>query len=162
MFERCSAVFLRFRREDRGTASVVFGVMSAALLLVGGVAIDYARVVDMRNRLTNAVDSASLEAVRAMRDGLSDNQIETRAQFSFETDAASARNLGRVETPLITVDRARGTVTIQVTGKVATTVSRVAGFDEIPVPVTSRTVYPQRDAKLDLTIKLQSSLRKHA
>jgi len=111
----------------------------------------YARVVDMRNRLTTAAESASLEAAQALRDGLSDNQIETRAQSSFETDAASARKLGRIETPSITVDREKGTVTIQVTGKIATTVSRVAGFEEIPVPVISKTVYPLRDARGDPT-----------
>lgn len=149
MFDRRSAQLLRFHREDIGTASVVFGIMSAALLLIGGVAIDYARVVDMRNRLTNAAESASLEAAQALRDGLSNSQIETRAQSSFETDAASARKLGRIETPSITVDREKGTVTVQVTGKVATTVSRVAGFNEIPVPVISKTVYPLRDAKVD-------------
>ncbi|HEY8194440.1 MAG TPA: pilus assembly protein TadG-related protein [Hyphomicrobium sp.] len=149
MFERRSAELLRCYREDHRTAPAVLGLMSVALLLIGGVAIDYARVVDMRSRLTNAVESASLEAAQALRDGFPNNQIETRTLSSFETDAASARKLGTIETPSIIVDRARGTITIQVTGKVATTVSRIAGFHEIPVPVISKTVYPLRDARVD-------------
>lgn len=164
MFDRRSAELLRFRREDHRTAPGVLGLMSVALLLIGGVAIDCARVIDMRNRLTNAAESASLGAAQALRNGLSNNQIETRAQSSFETDAASARKLGRIETPSITVDRVRGTITIQVTGKVATTVSRIAGFHEIHVPVISKTVYALRDAKVDpaTSSNHRASFRKRA
>ena len=56
MFQRWTAVFSRFERDERGAVAMIFGLMSVALLLLGGVAVDFARVVDMRDRISQAVD----------------------------------------------------------------------------------------------------------
>lgn len=142
MFQRWATAHSRFAGNKRGRVAVIFGGMSAAFLLAGGLAVDYARIVDMRERLTRAADSAARSAGRALREGkLTDAEIRRLAEANFDDGIARARNVGTIEAPSINIDRASGSVSVAVTAVVATTVSRIGGVSQMTVPVTSTTVY---------------------
>jgi Flp pilus assembly protein TadG len=142
MFQRWTTALSRFAGNKRGSVAVIFGGMSVAFLLAGGLAVDYARIVDMRERLTTAADSASQAAGRAMREGrLTDIEVLRLAEASFEDSVARARNVGTIEAPSIIINRAAGSVSVDVTAVVAMTVSRIGGVTEMTVPVTSTAVY---------------------
>ncbi|MEO8421480.1 MAG: pilus assembly protein TadG-related protein, partial [Hyphomicrobium sp.] len=59
----------RFAADERGNVAVLFAFMSTIILLVAGIAIDYARTVNMNSRIGGAADAATLAAGRAMLDG---------------------------------------------------------------------------------------------
>jgi Flp pilus assembly protein TadG len=159
MFKRLSAFVSRFERSDKGAVAIIFALMSLTLFLIGGVAVDYARIVDMRDRVTNAVDSASLAAGRAMLEGkLSDDEISTLAEANFDRDVARARNMGTIDAPQVRIDRATGKVSIAVTAKVSMTISRVGGFTVISIPVTSTAVYQRRNIEVGIALDITKSM----
>ena len=66
----------KFSTDEQGAVALMFGLMSFTLFFVGAIAVDYSRIIDMRSRITTAVDAASLAAGRAMLDGnSSDSEI---------------------------------------------------------------------------------------
>ena len=89
---------------------------------------------------------------------LSDDEIVTLADAYFDKNVAHARNMGTIDTPAITIDRTTGIVTIDVAAKVAMTVSRVGGFKEMAVPVTSTAVYKQRDIEVGMALDITGSM----
>jgi len=147
------------KREERGAVAILFGLMSVTLLLAGGVAIDFARIVDMRERVMGAVDSASLAAGRAMLESkLSDAEVKRLATAYFNENVAKVRSMGTVATPVISLDRATGTVTINVQANVSMTFSRVGGFTEMAVPVASTAVYRQSDVEIGMALDITGSM----
>ena len=143
MFGRRGAGALYFERDERDPTSTIFGLMTLALLVAAGAAIDYARVVNMREGLKAAIDSASFAAGQAMRDGeLSDDEVKAIATSRFDKDVASARHVGTVEAPSVKVDHTNKTITLDAKGTVAMTVSRLGGINEVTVPATSTVSFP--------------------
>lgn len=154
-----SSPLSRFAAEERGSVALTFGVSSVVLFLIAGLSIDYARMVDMRQRLTAAADAASLASGRALMDGkLSDAQIVSLAKTYFTSNAKSASKMGTVPTPTVTVDRDAGKIEIKVAGQLAMTVSQVGGFKTWPVPVTSTAIFKQRDIEVGMALDVTGSM----
>jgi Flp pilus assembly protein TadG len=138
MFGRRAAGASYFARDERDSTSAIFGLMTLALLVAAGAAIDYARVANMREGLEAAVNSASLAAGQAMRDGeLSDDEVKAIAISRFDKDVASARHVGTVEAPSVIFDHTNKTLTLDAKGTVAMTVSRLGGINQVTVPAKS-------------------------
>lgn len=138
MFGRRGAGAWYFGRDERHSTGIIFGLMSLALLLAAGAAVDYARVVNMREGLEAAIDAASLAAGQAIRDGkLSDDNVKAIALSRFDKDVASARLVGTIEAASVEVDHTTKTITVGAKGTVAMTVSRLGGITEVTVPATS-------------------------
>ncbi len=143
MFGRRGAGAWYFGRDERYSTSVIFGLMSLALLLAAGAAVDYARVADMREGLEAAINSASLAAGQAIHDGkLSDDEVAALAMSHFDKNVASARHVGTIEAPSVKVDHTTKTITVGAKGIVAMTVSRLGGINEVTVPAISTVSFP--------------------
>ena len=75
-----------FAADERGNVAVMFALMSTVILLVVGIAIDYARTVNMQSRIGAAADAATLAAGRAMLDGkLNDAQVRKLPTATLNT-----------------------------------------------------------------------------
>ena len=57
----------RFCRDERGSVGILFGLMSLALFMMIGVAVDYGRFLTARNQTIAATDAAVLAAARALQ-----------------------------------------------------------------------------------------------
>lgn len=143
MFGRRGAGALYFGLNEGQSVGVIFGLMSLALLLAAGAAVDYARVANMREGLEAAINSASLAAGQAIRDSkLSDDEVAAVATSRFDKAAASARRVGTIEAPSIKVDHTTNTITVGARGTVAMTVSRLGGITEVTVPAAATIGFP--------------------
>lgn len=69
MLTRCKLTVKKFSSDDQGAVAVLFGLMTFMLFFMGAIAVDYSRVIDMRSKISSAVDAASLAAGRALLDG---------------------------------------------------------------------------------------------
>ena len=77
-----------FAADERGNVAVLFAFMSTIILFVAGIAIDYARTVNMNSRIGNAADAATLAAGCAMLDGkLNDEEVQTLAKSYVRLNA---------------------------------------------------------------------------
>jgi Flp pilus assembly protein TadG len=150
MFRRRTMGTLPFEREGRHSVKAIFVMMSVALFLAAGAALDYARVVNMREGIESGVRSASEAAARVLRRGdVSDGEITAVILSHFDKDGAFARQVGTIEMPTVSIDRALQSVTVDTKGTVMMTVSRLGGVNEVTVPATSTSSWapPHADAQ---------------
>jgi Flp pilus assembly protein TadG len=159
MLTRRQPAFKTFGNDDAGSIAILFGLLTSVLFLMGAIAIDYTRIVDMRSRVLSAVDAASLAAGRALLDGqLSDSQIVDLATAYFDHDVAPARKMGTVGVPAVTINRNAGTVDINVNSSVNMTWARITGIDSMDMPVSSSAAYKQRDIEVGMALDITGSM----
>jgi Flp pilus assembly protein TadG len=126
-----------FVRDEPNSAIVMFVLMTVALLLAAGAAVDYARVANMRDGLELGVRRASKAALEALGNRyLSDDQIRTIGVSQFDKSTTFARQTGTIGTPKVIIDRDDQSIAVQAEGTVAMTASRLGGINEVSVPAT--------------------------
>lgn len=151
MLRRRTAAVLDFEHDERHSTIIIFVTMIVALLLAAGAALDYARVINMREGIEVAVRSASKAGMEALSDAtLRDEDVKTIVMSHFDKSVAFARHVGTIETPTVRINRAAGWVRVDAKGTVAMTVSRLCGINEISVPVTSTASWAPRSADAQL------------
>lgn len=148
-----------FAHAEHGAVAPIFGISSVVLFLIIGLSIDYVRMVDMRQSLVAAVDSASLASGRALMEGtLSDSEIIALAKTYFVSNAKSASKMGVIPSPTVSIDRDTGTVQIDVAATLALTVSQIGGFKTWQIPVTSTSIFKQRDIEVGMALDVTGSM----
>lgn len=159
MLTRYKLTVKTFSSDERGAVAILFGMMTFMLFCMGAIAVDYSRIIDMRSKISSAVDSASLAAGRALLDGqLSDSEIVSLATAYFTQNAKSATAMGIVGAPTITIDRDQGTVDIDVQSSIKMTLARLAGFNEMSIPVGSETTFKQKDIEVGMALDITGSM----
>ena len=159
MITRSPLLLKSFQQKEQGSVAILFGLMSGALFLLAGMAIDYSRITDVHTRLSSAVDAASLAAGRAMLDGkLSDDEILVLAGKFFDENSKNVSKMGNLAKPDIRINRATGSIDINVSTDVAMTVSRIGGFTTMNVPVVSQAVYKQKDIEVGMALDITGSM----
>ncbi len=137
-------------REKRRSGMGLFVMMSAALFLAAGAALDYARVVNMREGIELGVRSAARAAALVLQSGkVSDDEIKAVILSHFDKDGAFARQVGTIETPKVSIDHAARSVTVDARGTVMMTVSRLGGINEVIVPATFTTSWAPHQSAQD-------------
>lgn len=159
MKARWHLIIKKFSCDEDGAVALLFGLMTFALFFMGALAIDYTRVIDMRSRISSAVDAASLAAGRALIDGqLSDSEIITLAANYFEEDVKPAKNMGTVGAPDVKINRETGTVDINVASFAKMTLARVGGIDSMEIPVSSSANYKQKNIEVGMALDITGSM----
>lgn len=148
-----------FRSDERGAVMVTFGIMFFMLVLMCGVAIDFARIHHAYTRLATAADAAALAAGKAMLDGRnSDSAVRQIASKFFQENFNSAESYAKVLSFTPTLDRATNAVSIDVVAEVPMTIMKVAGYDSVNVPLTSAAKFDQKDIELSLALDVTGSM----
>jgi Flp pilus assembly protein TadG len=152
-----------FAADERGNVAVLFAFMSTIILLVAGIAIDYARTVNMNSRIGAAADAATLAAGRAMLDGkLNDEEVETLAKSYVRVNAESGTAMqGTYSEPVISLDRELGSVKVDVGVRVPTTLSRLSGRTEMNAPVSTAAVFEQKDVEVAMALDVTGSMTEY-
>ena len=79
-------------RDARGTVAVVWSVVMLALMMVVGLALDSAALVNSKSHVQDALDGASLLGAKAMIDPtLTEVEVKTTISSAFHTNIATAR-----------------------------------------------------------------------
>lgn len=159
MLTHYKLIVKKFSADEKGAVALIFGLMTFVLFVVGAIAVDYSRVLDMRTRIASAVDSASLAAGRALLDGnMTESEIVALATTYFKENVKSANAFGSIGTPTIKVDRENGTVDIDVQSKVKMTLARVGGYTEMSIPVVSEATFKQKDIEVGMALDITGSM----
>ena len=148
-----------FSANEQGTVAMLFGLMASVLFFFAGMAIDYSRANDMKSRIVNAVDSASLAAGRALLDGkLNDAELVNLATNIFNENVKSVKKMGSIGAPSVKIDRTGGAIDIDVQADVKMTLARIGGFEKLDIPVTSSAVYQQKDIEVGMALDITGSM----
>lgn len=150
-----------FAEDRKGTVAIIFGLMFLAFAMVAGMAIDMGRITHTKTRLVSAADAASLAAGNALLDGrLNDAEIETLAINFFQKNLEQSGDMfGSVSEPAVRVNRATGQVFIDASATVPMSITKLAGFTDVTLPVNSATQFDQRDIELSMALDLTGSMR---
>ncbi len=149
-----------FKSDERGDVAMIFGLVATAVLFLAGMAVDYSRIVRVKDRVAQAVDAASLAAGRALLDGkLTDSEIQNMALTFFNENVKSARSGAVIGVPSIRINRDSGSVDIDVATKVNMTLARIGGFKVMDVPVTSSAIFQQRDIEVGMALDITGSMK---
>ena len=148
-----------FQQDESGGVLILFALMASALFFLAGFAVDYGRIQDVRSRMTDAIDAASLAAGRALLDGkLSDDKIIELAKAYYAHNSKSSSTLISTTEPAVTIDREKGVVDISVRSTVAMTLARIGGYNEVDVPVTSEATFLPRDIEVGVALDITGSM----
>lgn len=147
-------------RDDRGSVAMMFGLMTTVLVMFSGLALDYGRIVDLRGRMVDAADSATLAAGKAMLAGeLSDTEIIELARTFFVQNLGPLSEATTLGDPDIRINRTTGDVAISVVANLGMTLARVAGYKSMQVPITSEANFRQKDIEVGMALDITGSMR---
>lgn len=138
----------RFRRDQRGSIAILYGITVVPLIITIGCAVDYSRAASARTALQGAADAAGVAAVSAKSPGFLAAQAMTAdgTVSSGVTDATKFFNgrsstIGGITnlTPTITVVKDGKFVksTVAFSAQVATTFMGIAGWRNMTVKGSS-------------------------
>lgn len=114
--------------DKRGNVAVIFALALLPILSATGAAVDITRALQVKARLSSALDAAGLAAGKKIDSD--DATIIATAQAYFDANYP-AEALGVPGTLL--VDISQNTIQLRVSADVDTTIMRIMGFDEITV-----------------------------
>ena len=151
----------RLHRDRQGTISLIFGVSIFVIFGVAGIGLDSIRAQRTATRTSTALDAAALAAARAMseNDNLSTADIQALARQIFaDNTPAFARQGVIASTPGVTPDRATGAVQMSTTLRVATTLGKVIGIQDITFNKSTTVSYASRKVELAMVLDVTGSM----
>jgi Flp pilus assembly protein TadG len=124
-----AGAFLRLMREESGTTAVIFGVSAGALLIAGGIAVDYARSLTVEASIQQALDAAVLAGVSGQR---------TNPQKLEAAEQSFLANRPDMSPPVSAKFKYQNNQLIgEAAANMETTLMKVAGMNEMHIAVKS-------------------------
>ena len=81
---KLGALGKEFRRDENGNFLMMFGLATAAIFLTIGLSVEYAQSINMKTRVTNSLDAATLATARALSIGdITEAQAEAYLESVF-------------------------------------------------------------------------------
>ncbi|WP_197279861.1 pilus assembly protein [Bosea sp. AAP35] len=146
----------RFRKDASGNVAIMFGFVAVPLIGIAGACVDYARASSARASLNIAVDSAALMVARDATK-LSDAELKTRAEALIRANLAGNSD-AKLGTHTIAIDRAARTVNVTAGTAVETSLTKLIGFETIPVSSTAQAAWGTNKVELALVLDNTGSM----
>lgn len=124
----------RLRHDEGGNVAMVFGLTSIPMLMTAGIVVDYGSNSNARQQAQNAVDATTLSLAK-LPFSVTDKDLNDRA--TAQITAAMAKS--QVSGLSVSATRTDGTVTVTLSGTTPTTLTRIAGFQSLPLKVIGTT-----------------------
>ncbi|MGI9382040.1 MAG: pilus assembly protein TadG-related protein [Methyloligellaceae bacterium] len=154
MFRGLVRLIRGFGSDRRGNVIIIFGFSVIPIALTIGLAIDYSRALNVKQRLGSALDAAALAV--AASTGLTDDQLQEKAQAYFDANYPESE-LGTAGE--ISVSSNEHKVTMSVTGQVETTFMQIAGHHLMDVGASVEVTKKQRKIELVMALDNTGSMR---
>ena len=152
-----------FCKSRRGNVAVLFALFVFPLLLGAGIGLDLMRASQVRGHLAEAADSGLLAAARAkmLDSSLTDEQAKAIARKYFDNNYKSAQASISISTFNFVSVKSGDTTTYKLTatGKVDTTLLKLAGRDYLPININSEAaVAPPRALEVVMVLDNTQSM----
>jgi len=148
-----------FKRDERGSILPTFGIMGVVIVMCIGAGVDYARLHHSQSRLAAAADAASLAAGKALLDGRnSDADVKRIAVEYFQQNFSEHDGYARVQSVVARLDRVRNAVEVDIAADVPMTIMRMVGVEQVNLPVSSVSIFDQKDIEVALALDVTGSM----
>lgn len=151
---RARAFAVRFLESTSGNTAMIFGLVAVTVIMAGGAAIDMARAVSMKTRLSSALDAAAL-AVGTQLD-LDEMELEEMAQKYFDANYPSSA-LG--ETEAVQLVQTGEKISLSVTGRVDTTLLRIININEFNLNVANEITRSANNLEVAVALDITGSMK---
>ncbi len=154
----------RFGNDQRGSIAIIFAFCLIMLLLICGLALDFARAVHAKSRIMASLDAAALSAAKGLRlQNLTDAQTITLAKkyFNENYNASGAKTKGthaQINNVQVDIDRSKFEVKISVDAEVKNFFGPLAGVDKFDVPTTGAAIFEQQDIEVAVQLDVTGSM----
>lgn len=140
----------RLFSDRSGNVAIIFGLTLMAVMAATGVAVDFSRALQVRSRLSNALDAAGLAAGKNI--DATPAELTEIAQAYFDANYP-AEELGVAGTLNVAADGQ--TVSLSASARVETTIMRIFGHQEITVTATSEIT--RKNTGLEIVLALDNT-----
>jgi Flp pilus assembly protein TadG len=125
-------------RATQGNAAMLFALVTAPLLLAGGMAVDFARTAQARSVVQEAADAALLRVarLRTQDPSLSDADLTMAARKIFDSGVKSLEDV-IIDSFGVVYDDANETFTLNVAGDMGTELLAAAGVKKLRIDTVS-------------------------
>lgn len=149
MLDVFTRTLMRFHRDERGAALVIFIIVLIPILLLSAVGVDLGQAYIVKRQLRGAVDAAALTLGTLPQ--LSDADAQTKAEAYVH--AHYPEKIGVLKA--VDVARVDNTITVTATAEVETTFLRFAGYDVLTVKVEAEAI--RKENKLEVVMALDNT-----
>lgn len=148
-----------FGRQQDGSVAMIFALAAFPFCMAVAIAVDYSRSTHMNHKFAAAIDSATIAAAKAVKDGvLTDDQIKVQALSFFQENIRGNYAVYNPDTFNVKIDRDNSRVDITLPAHVPTTFARVGGFDKMKINQSSTVVFQVRDIEVGLALDVTGSM----
>jgi Flp pilus assembly protein TadG len=148
-----------FRRNQDGAVAMTFALTSVSIVMLVGCAVDYGRAMHANMKMTNAIDSATIAAAKALKDGqMTNGEIQTMARRYFDENMKGSGNYAKLTKFDVNIDTGASKITISTKSDYQTAFTRVAGINSIPLKQTATAVFALRDIEVGLALDVTGSM----
>ncbi len=130
---------LRLARLDHGQVAVLFALSVLPIAMVAGFAIDFQMLATKKAKAQYSLDSAVIAGTRAYQEGASTAEVKTTVQSYFMAALLSTESNLDCSSPQVTIDDTDVEATSSCS--MATTLSGVAGVEEMSFNISTATTY---------------------
>jgi len=145
-----------FKADERGNVLVMFGFALVPVIGLTGATIDYARRTNAQQVLNAAIDSAALMAARdasKLTDDALRSRIDGWIKSNLHGDAAA-----RFTSANIAINRTARTISIDTQLSIDTSLTRVIGFNSMPISSNSQSTWGTNTIELALALDNTGSM----
>ena len=136
-----------------------FALLMPVIFMGVGFAVDVGNSVSVRSKVASAADAAVIAGARALGEGkLTDAQVKELALKYFQSQEGSLQSTANAGTPVFTVDRETGRVSVQVNATVDMVFGQLVGMDTMSIPVKSTAEAAGKDIELSMVLDVTGSM----
>jgi len=158
MWNRMRDLVRSFITSRRGNVAMMFGIALVPMTIAAGAGLDYARAALARSQMSDALDAAALAV--GSTSGLNQTTAQALAQKYFDANYAGDTSNGR---PVVTIGTggytSTGSVTIDASYNLPTTLLKVIGRTVMPVTTSATVVWGQSKLWVALVLDNSGSMR---
>jgi Flp pilus assembly protein TadG len=150
----------RFASDERGTVAMIFSLCIFVVFMIVGLAIDVGRVYQTSGRVAASIDAAALAAAKGLRlANLTEAEVLEIAKAYFEAEIdGPGGSYAKIESLSVNIDRAKGSVSIDVVANVPMLFAAVGGIENISVPRSTVAIYDSKDIEVGLQLDVTGSM----
>jgi Flp pilus assembly protein TadG len=141
----------RFRANERGNVAMLFALSLVPIIGMTGLAVDYARLTNLKEVLQSSIDSAALSLAASASDD-TDAELTALAQRIID-DTFKPR--GEFTMPPVKIARNGGSITIDAEATQDTAFMQVLGQDDFTVKASATTTFGKR--KIEFVMALDNT-----
>ena len=158
MWHRARDLLRNFIVSHRGNVAMMFGIALVPMTIAAGAGLDYARAAVVRSQMSTALDAAALAV--GSTTGLTQQTAEALARKYFEANYSGDTSNGM---PAVSIGsggfNSSGSVKIDVSYSLPTTLLKVVGKTSMPVTTSTTVVWGQSKLWVSLVLDNSGSMR---